>query len=289
MITENLKIRHYLNQSNQVHSVGSEYFYPLELSIVFFEKSINVRSKIADYVKLYSRDVKKLFENNNNISRNVLQGYFSEKIFRKIEKEKLYPIYDLLMDEADFVKRIIAFHQPFNPENFTARNFTWEYADFTTEVGYILDDAIKEKYRTELKGIFARSIEPKKSRDTFQVSNYFIHHINWDNQFRDFYEMTYEVMPHDLKLVENYFSGDLKTLIKAFMAFQTQIKIIRRTFEKKEPGKISVLSWFEWEEGIKDFLRTKFEKIFGKKKSQEYVEALHKILRDHFVNSAFHT
>ena len=182
----------------------------------------------------------------------------------------------------------MSFHQPFNPENFTARNFTREYADFTTEITYILDEVIKEKYRAELKGLFAKSIEPEKSRDVFQVSNYFVHYINWDNLFRDFYEMTYEVMPHDLKLVENYFSEELKILIKAYMAYHTQVKILRRTFQKKEPGRISVLSWFEWEEGIKEFLLNKFEKIFGKKRSQEYVDSLHKVLREHFINSAFH-
>ena len=97
--------------------------------------------------------------------------------------------------------------------------------------------------------------------------------------------MTYEVLPSEIRLLENYLSLEFKSLIKAYMAFQTQVNIIKRTFEKKTPGKISTLSWFEWESDIRAFLTRKYEKIFGKTKTKEYIDGLNKVISDYIHQS----
>ena len=261
-----LKIEHYLNTTESGSPFLADDFYPVELKITCNDKSINLRSKIADYCRLYRGDIKNLSHNHQELFKHALQGYFTEKFYADIFKKKLFPVFDLLMDEIQLIENVISFNQPFDIKNFTAHNFGIEYVKHTTDIAHILDDNIKELYLNEIKGLFVKSIDPKKSKEVFQISNYFIHFINWEKRFSNFYEMTYEVLPSEIRLLENYLSPEFKCLIKAFMAFQTQVNIIKRTFEKKTPGKISTLSYFEWESDIREFLSQKFEKIFGKTK-----------------------
>jgi hypothetical protein len=138
----------------------------------------------------------------------------------------------------------------------------------------------------EIKSIFAKSVEPDKSKDVFKISNYFIHFIDWDNTFAGFYEMTYEVMPKSLRQLENFFSDELKINIRAYMAFSTQVKILKRQFEKAEPGKISLLSFFEWESFMKEFIAKKFVAIFGKQKTASYIDSLDKLIENHMKDSS---
>jgi len=280
-----LKIEHYLNTTESVSPYSDEDFYPVELKITYNDKTINLRSKIADYCQLYRGDIKSLTNNHQELLKYILQGYFTEEFYALIFKNKSFPVYDLLMDEEQLIHRIINFNQPFDIKNFTAHDFGIEYVKHTTDVTHVLDDNIKELYLNEIKGLFVKSIDPKKSKEVFQVSNYFIHFINWEKKFSSFYEITYEVLPSEIRLLENYFSSELKSLIKAYMAFQTLVNGIRRTFEKKTPGKISTLSYFEWESDIRDFLITKFEEIFGKTKTKEYVDGLNKVIAD-FINKS---
>lgn len=281
-----LKIEHYLNTSESGSPYSAEDFYPVELKISYNDKTIHIRSKIADYCQLYRSDIKNLIDNQQELLKHALQGYYTEKFYTLIFKEKLFPIYDLLMDEIQLIEKIISFNQPFDEKNFTAHNVGTEYVKHTTDIAHILDDNIKELYLNEIKGLFVKSIDPKKSQEVFQISNYFIHFINWEKRFSSFYEMTYEVLPSEIRLLENYLSPEFKCLIKAYMAFQTQVNIIRRTFEKKIPGKISTLSWFEWESDIRSSLTRKYEKIFGKTKTKEYIDGLNKVISDYIHQSA---
>ena len=281
-----LQIKHYLNKSESGSPYSADDFYPVELKISLNKKFINIRSKIADFCRMYRGDIKNLTDNHQELLKYSLQGYFTEKFYSSIFKKKLFPIYDLLMDEIQLIEKIISFNQPFDLKNFTAHNFGIEYIKHTTDVAHILDDNIKELYLNEIKGLFVKSIDPEKSEEVFQISNYFIHFINWEKPFSNFYEMTYEVLPSEIRLLENYLSPEFKSLIKAYMAFQTQVNIIKRTFEKKNPGKISTLSYFEWNSDIREFLFEKFEKIFGQTKAKEYVDGLNKVISDYINRSA---
>jgi hypothetical protein len=286
MEKDNLKIEHYLNTAESGSPFLSDDFYPVEIKITYNDKIINIRSKIAEYCRLYRGDIKNLANNHQEVFKYALQGYYTEKFFADIYKKKLFPLFDLLMDEIQLIENVIFFNQPFDIKNFTAHNFGVEYIKHTTDITHILDDNIKELYLNEIKGLFVKSIDPKKSKEVFQISNYFLHFINWEKRFSNFYEMTYEVLPSEIRLLENYLSPEFKGLIKAFMAFQTQVNIIKRTFEKKTPGKISTLSYFEWESDIREFLIHKFEKIFGKTKTKEYIDGLNKVITDCIFQSA---
>ncbi len=115
-------------------------------------------------------------------------------------------------------------------------------------------------------------------RKTFNIANFFIHYINWNYTFSNFYEITYEVIPSELKYVENYLDPTLLTSIKAYMAYHSKVNILKRYMEKQEHGRISTLSYLDWITDIKDFLIKEFNKLFGKKKAQEYVNNLDRIL-----------
>jgi len=87
-----------------------------------------------------------------------------------------------------------------------------------------------------------------------------------------------------LKTIENLLSNDLRITIKAFMAYHTKVNILKRFFEKREKGKISTLSYLDWETDIKSFLHKEFEDLFGEQKALEYIISLDNILREE-VNS----
>lgn len=284
-----LQIQHYLNKQENLMAYSENEFYPVEVRVTLNNKTINIRSKISEYSRMYRSDIRKITEHNHKVVRYILQGYYTEDFYKKVFKEKLFPLHDLFMDEIDLIARVLDFNKPFDLKNFSPNNFSKEYAKHTTEITYILNDCLKEQYLDEIKGLFVKSIDPKKSKEVFKISNYFIHFINWENRFCDFYEITYEVLPSELKLIENYFSDELKTLIKAYMAFHTQVNILKRTFEKKNPGRISTLSYFEWESHIKDFIVNKFEEIFGKNKILEYVKSLNRVLTNYISRSALRT
>lgn len=278
-------IKHFLNPKEITRTYADGDYHPLDLQIVYRGESIQIRSKIRDYLNFYRSDVKKVSRNDPKQAKYIMMGYFTHELFDEIINERIFPVYDLLVDEAALVQKVITFNEPFDNHHFTTRNFTREYTKHTTEIAHLLDDRMKELYLKEVNGLFAKSIDPAKSKEVFKISNYFIHYIHWDNTFANFYENTFEVMPKGLKLIENYFSEPLKTSIKAYMAFTTQVKIIRRQFEKVEPGKISVLSYFEWLKLIQSFISLKFEKIFGKKKANEYIDSLHKVLYNYMLES----
>ena len=283
MKAPDLQIQHYLNKQENVMAYSENEFYPVEVRVTLNNKTINIRSKISEYSRMYRSDIRKIAEHNHKVVRYILQGYYTEDFYKRVFKEKLFPLYDLFMNEIDLITKVLDFNK------FSPNNFSKEYAKHTTEVTYILDDCVKEEYLNEIKGLFVKSIEHEKSKEVFKISNYFIHFINWENRFCNFYEITYEVIPSELKLVENYFSDELKTLIKAYMAFHTQVTSLKRTFEKKNPGRISTLSYFEWESHIKDFIVNKFEEIFGKNKTLEYIKSLDRVLTNYISRSALRT
>jgi hypothetical protein len=129
-----------------------------------------------------------------------------------------------------------------------------------------------------LNRIFLNSIDKEDEKTIFTITNFFIHYINWNNAFSNFYEITYEVIPSELKLVENYLDKDLRISIKAYLAYHSKVNILKRYMEKQEHGRISTLSYLDWIMDIKEFIVREFTKLFGEKKAIEYVYCLDSIL-----------
>ncbi len=278
MESKKITVKHYLNKRAKPKTYHKERFYPLYIQIIVAGKKAQIKSKINEHLKIYRSDIERFTRNDDELNKLILAGYLSDKLLDKILKNKVFPIYHLLIDEVNIIKRIIRFYKPFEDENFTLSSFSNEYKKHTTEITNILDNKIKELYQSELKNLFLKSIDQDENRDVFKISNYFIHFINWENSFSNFYETTYEIIPSELKLIENLLSNELRTSIKAFMAYHSKVNILKRFFEKRELGRISTLSYLDWETDIKDFVTKEFEKIFGEQKSLQFVISLDNIL-----------
>jgi hypothetical protein len=184
----------------------------------------------------------------------------------------------LLNDEISVITNIIELQHPFDNENFTLTNFSSDYAKHVTEITDILDLSIKEMYRLNLNRIFLGAIDKEEEKRIFSIVNFFIHYINLDNSFSNFYEITYEVIPSELKLLENYLDPELLTAIKAYLAYHSKVNILKRYMDKQEQGKISTLSYLDWILYIKEFITREFSKLMGEKKAIEYISCLDDIL-----------
>jgi hypothetical protein len=280
MRTEGRKItvKHYLNKRAKEKHFQREGFYPLYIQIIVNGKKAQIKSKVCDHLKIYRSDLERLAKNDQELLHLFLSGYLSEAMFNSIFKKKTFPFYHLLTDEVNVLTRIIVFLRPFEDKDFSLNNFSWEYEKHTTEITRILDDSLKELYRAELKATFLKLIDQEDNKDLFKLANYFIHYINWENTFYNFYESTFEIMPSGLKSIENILPNELRTAIKAYLAYHSKVNLLKRFFEKRELGKISTLSFLDWQTDIKDFIMMEFEKLFGEQKALEYIISLDNIL-----------
>ena len=78
------------------------------------------------------------------------------------------------------------------------------------------------------------------------------HYINWNLPFSNFYEITYEVIPSELKYIENHLDKPLLTSIKAYIAYHSKVNIVKRYMDKQEDGRTSTLSYLDWITDIKE-------------------------------------
>jgi hypothetical protein len=282
MERKKITVKHYLNTRAKEKIYNNEAFYPLYVQIIVKGKKAQIKSKINEFLKIYRSDIDRITNGDARFKELITLGYFSENRLLAFNKAKLFPIYHLLKDEQNFITKVISFSNPFVDKHFTLNNFSREYEKHIAEISNIFDDRIKTWYKNELKAIFLKAIDQEDNRQVFRISNYLIHFINWDNSFFNFYESTYEVMPSELKIVENLLDNELRTAIKAYLAFHTKVNVLKRFFEKRELGKISTLSYLDWQTDIKTFILNEFEKLFGQQKALEYILSLDSILQNEF-------
>ncbi len=273
-----ITVKHYLNKRAKAKSFNNDSFYPMYIQLIVAGKKAQIKSKINDHLKIYRSDIARLTENNKELSSLIIDGYFSENLLDEIRGENKFPINHLLSDEVEVIKKVIKFLKPFNNDDFTLNNFSFEYQKHTEEITQVLDSSIKKLFRDELKVIFLRAIDEDDNRNLFTISNYLIHFINWNSTFSNFYESTYEILPTELKTIENVLNKELRATIKAFMAYHANVNILKRFFEKREQGKISTLSFLDWQTNIKEFILKQFEKVFGEQRALEYVVCLDNLL-----------
>lgn len=273
-----ITVKQYLNKRAKIRRYSGEEFYPLYIQIIVNGKKAQIKSRINEHLKIYRSDIERLTQNDQKLNNLIAEGFFSDSLLERIIKEQYFPIHHLLIDEIAVLTRIIKIQKPFDNENFTLVDFGNEYEKYTAEITKLLDDKIKSLFIDELKAIFLRSIDEEEKRDIFKITNYLIHFINWNNTFVTFYESTFEIIPSELKTIESLINKELRTTIKAFMAYYTHVNMLQRFFEKRELGKISTLSYLDWQTDIKDYVLHQFEGIFGEQKALEYILALDNIL-----------
>lgn len=278
MVNRKITVKHYLNKRAKPKFLVKEKYYPLYIQIIVNGKKAQIKSKINEHLKIYRSDVERITKNNQDMHALLMQGYVSDKFFEEIKKAKLFPLSHLLNDEVAVITRIISLHKPFTNAEFTLNNFSEDYTKYTEEITQKLDSKIKTMYLQELKSLFLKSIDQDENREIFKVSNYLIHYINWNNSFSNFYESTFEIIPSEFKMIENLLSNELRSAIKAFMAYHSKVNVLKRFFEKREMGKISTLSYLDWITDIRDFVYKEFEQLYGQQKALQYVVSIEEML-----------
>ncbi len=278
MVNRKITVKHYLNKRANAKLLVREKFFPLYIQIIVNGKKAQIKSKINEHLKIYRSDIERITKNNQEMNSLLMQGYVSERFFEEIEKLKLFPLYQLLIDEVSVITRIISLQQPFTNKDFTLNNFSDDYTKYTEEITQKLDSKIKELYLNELKGMFLKSINQDDNKDLFKITNYLIHFINWQNTFSNFYDTSFEVLPNELITIDNLLSNELRTQIKAFMAYHSKVNVLKRFFEKRELGKISTLSYLDWQTDIRDYVFKEFEQLFGEQKTLQYIISLEALL-----------
>jgi hypothetical protein len=274
-----ITVKHYLNFRAKEKIFLKEKYFPLYIQIIVNGKKAQIKSRIHEFLKIYRSDIERIAQNNADLYNLILDGYFSEKLLENIERKKLFPLNQLLQDEISVIKRIIVYQRPFDNENFTLFNFGWEYQVHTTEITKIFDNYIKLSYQAELKEIFLKTIDQDDNRDIFKTVNFFIHYLNWNNSFSSIYDATSEIMPVEQKLVENLLSNELHSSIKAYLAYLSKVNIVNRLFERRQEGRITTLSYLDWQTDIKEFVYREFVPLYGEQKSLEFQISLDNILQ----------
>ena len=272
-----ITVKHYLNKRAKAKVIGDEKFFPLYLQLIVSGQKAQLKSKIYEHFNSYRGYFEKLFP-DTPIANLVNQGYFSDQLFKKINHDKIFPLNNLFEDEIELIIRIIKSTLQYNTKNFSLFNFSSVYDHHIKDIHEILEMAVKKYYFQELNELFLKSTKREDSRKLFKVSNYFIHFINWENSFCDYYEITYEVLPSEIKFLENHLTEDLKLEIKALLAFHSRTNYLRRFLDKTEKGKLPNITYIDWLDSGKDFISREFIKIFGKQKAIEYLNTLEFIL-----------
>ena len=257
MQNKKITVKHYLNKRAKPKLFRKEEFYPLYIQLIVDAKKAQIKSRMSQYLSLYHSEIEQLTKKEDQLDKLILSGYFSDRLYERIWDNKL----------------------------FTLSNFSSEYKKHVTEITEILDNSIKDSYRKSLNKLFLDSVDKEEKRKTFNIANFFRHYINWNFPFSNFYEITYEVIPSELKYIENHLEPMLLTSIKAYMAYHSKVNIVKRYMDKQEDGRISTLSYLDWTTDIKEFVVREFTKLFGKKKAQEYVNSLDRILERNIHDS----
>lgn len=278
MPNKKITVKHYLNKRAKPRFYQTEEYYPVYIQLIVDAKKAQIKSRINHYLELYQSELKTIHRDEVELKKLILSGFFTDELFERIVHDKIHPISSLLNDEINVITKIIELQHPFDNDEFTLNNFSSDYEKHVTEITDIFDDSIKESYRLNLNRIFLNAIDKEEEKRIFTIVNFFIHYINWDNSFSNYYEITYEVIPSELKLVENYLDKDLLTSIKAYLAYHSKVNILKRYMDKQVQGKISTLSYLDWILYIKDFILREFSKLLGEKKAIEYISSLDSIL-----------
>jgi hypothetical protein len=278
MQSKKITVKHYLNKRAKPKLYRKEEYYPLYIQLIVDAKKAQIKSRISQYLTLYHSEIEQLTKKDEQLDKLVLSGYFTEKLYERIWEENIFPVVNLMKDEVAVITKIIKFQNPFNNKQFSLNNFSADYKKHVTEITEILDSSIKDAYRKSLNKLFLDSVDKEEMRKTFNIANFFRHYINWNFPFSNYYEITYEVIPSELKYIENHLDQPLLTSIKAYMAYHSKVNIVKRYMDKQEDGRISTLSYLDWITDIKDFVILEFTKLFGKKKALEYVSSLDRIL-----------
>jgi hypothetical protein len=274
---EPFSIKHFLNRKIKPVFYEKGEFYPLSILVQVNGKEIRIKSRLGEYLKIYTGQVERLTNGDQDLTRLFNAGLFSEHWLTIITKEKKFPVFQLISDEKNVLKKVIELQFAKNGKS-AVSDISRLYQNCVKEITDVIDDFIKSSFREELKELFLTSIDSPEKKDIFRIVNYFIHFIDWNHPFYTLYDETSEMMPGELRKVESQLPKDLRLSVKAYTAYYTYINPLKRFFEKREQGRIATLSYLDWQSDIKELLIRQFSNILGKKTAVLYVNRLDEIL-----------
>jgi len=229
----------------------------------------------------YQGEIRQAFP-GADLNSLILRSVFSKEILGKVISEKIFPLFQLLEDELKVIRETIRSMQPFHNPDFSLTHFSHYYSFYIYNLFKVIDDSVKAQYRMELQSIFDETNDDEERKKLFNICNYFLHFINWEHTLVRFYETTYEVLPSEIKYLENYLSPSLKKEIRALLALISRESFIKRQLDKKSKGLVPLINYSDWEHTVRDISLRQFNKVFGNNKSKEYITTLDEILQREF-------
>ena len=278
-----ITVKHYLNKRAKSKSINGESFYPLYLQLIVSGHKAQLKSKIQEPLISYKGDTDKFFI-NPTICNIVSAGYFSENLLERIENEKIFPFYQLLNDEIKILSYIINYGHPFTNKSFSLVNISSSYKLYLKDIQHVLDDCVRKYYLKELNEVFLNSTKNRENKKIFKITSFFIHYINWTNNFCEYYESTYDVLPSEIKFIENFLTKELKLQIKAVLAFHSRANFLKRFLDKTQKGLSPNVNIIDWRTSGKEFINKEFTEIFGNQKAKEFIKSIDLILTNDICN-----
>ncbi len=273
-----ITVKHYLNcRAKPVHK-GEKQFYPLYVQIISKGKRAQLKSRISANLRPYRSYTEKVFCEKSDCDL-LDEGYFTSDILKEIRIKNIFPLSSLLLDEIKIITDILLFVRDRRGLPYSLSKFGNFYDLHLRGVFNIVQEAVLKKYRNELNQLFTESTKSVVNRRLFKLSNFFIHYINWNTNFCEFYETTYEVLPSEIKYLENQLSPSLKLEIKALLAFHSRLSPLKRYMDKADRGLFPQINLNDWQETGKEFISKEFINIFGKQKAREFMDSI-----DHLID-----
>lgn len=272
-------VKHFLQEKAQSRSCRGVDYYPLFISIDANDQKTSIRSQMDEYLMPYLGDLEVSLGKDREIMNLVTRGYFSLELFSQISSVQSFPLTNLMEDELKLVESVIRYMKKSSGKNFTLDNLSQKYKLLSADISSVIDKNIKKKYYAELRKVFEMQLNDKKNPRAYKVSNFFLHFIRWDHDFYSIYENCYEIIPGELKFLENYYSVELNNSIKAYLSYQPRANVFKNLCGRQDMGEITRLTYLDWLD-IRKLLLKEFDKIFGSRTAKDYMDILDSILNE---------
>ena len=272
-----ITVKHYLNSRAKPINSGDKKYLPLYIQIISKGKRAQLKSRIPSSLESYRSYTESYFAEKHECNL-IGEGYFTSDCLQHIREKQVFPFCSLLEDEINILTEIIRSIRDYHGAAFSLTNLGNFYDLHLKDVFVLLEESVQKMYLKELNRIFIESTKNTVNRRLFKLSNFFMHYTNWNANFCEFYETTYEVLPSEIKYLENQLCPSLKIEIKALMAFHSRLNPLKRYMDKAEKGQFPHINLNDWNDSGKDFITRDFINIFGKQKANEYMSSIDKII-----------
>ena len=150
---DTLTIRHYLNRKVKPVVYGDAAFYPLGINVTCNGKAFRIKSRVGEYLKIYTGHVERLTKGDHDLARLFHAGLFSDPWLSLISKEKKFPVFNLMSDEIRALTKVFGL-QSLKNRKLTLADIDRLYENCVKEITDVIDEHIKISFLEELKTLF---------------------------------------------------------------------------------------------------------------------------------------